>query len=275
LTESGEVPAPRTVDLVQVDAFTSTPFAGNPAAVCVLEAYPADAWLQAVAREMNLSETAFLRRSADGWDLRWFTPTAEVDLCGHATLAAAHVLLEDGLDDGPVLEFGTLSGRLGAERDGRRIVLDFPAEPPSAGDPAPGLLEALGLGPEEVAYTGRNRLDELVVIDDPARLRAIAPAMPDLARLGMRGAIVSSPSDREDVDFLSRYFAPAFGVPEDPVTGSTHCCLGPYWAGRLGRATVIGYQASARGGVVRVETGTDRVRLGGEAVTVLRARMTT
>ncbi|HSM35032.1 MAG TPA: PhzF family phenazine biosynthesis protein [Longimicrobiales bacterium] len=275
MTAAGEVPPPRTVDLVQVDAFTSTPFAGNPAAVCVLDAYPADAWLQSVAREMNLSETAFLRRSTDGWDLRWFTPAAEVDLCGHATLAAAHVLLEDGLDDGPALEFATLSGRLGAERDGGWIVLDFPAEPPSAGDPAPGLLEALGLAPEEVAYAGRNRLDELVVIEDPARLRSIAPAMPDLARLGMRGAIVSSPSDREDADFLSRYFAPAFGVPEDPVTGSTHCCLGPYWAGRLGRATVVGYQASARGGIVRVETGTDRVRLGGEAVTILRARLTT
>jgi predicted PhzF superfamily epimerase YddE/YHI9 len=265
---------PRELDIVQVDAFTNTPFAGNPAAVCVLDAYPADAWLQAVAREMNLSETAFLRRRPDGWDLRWFTPAAEVDLCGHATLASAHVLLEDGIDEGPDLRFFTLSGPLGARREGGWIVLDFPAEPAEPVEPVPGLLEALGVGAGEVTFAGRNRLDALVVLEDPARLRALAPSMPDLAALGSRGAIVTSPSDRVDADFLSRYFAPAFGVPEDPVTGSTHCCLGPYWAERLGRTTVVGFQASLRGGFVRVEVGPERVGLGGEAITVLRATLT-
>jgi len=266
---------PRTLDIVQVDAFTERPFAGNPAAICVLDAYPDDRWLQAVAREMNLSETAFLRRRRDGWDLRWFTPAAEVDLCGHATLAAAHVIFQDRLDDLPELRFHTLSGELGARRDGEWIALDFPAEPARAGAPAQGLLEALGVRPAEAVFTGRNRLDELVVIEDPARLRELAPSMSGLRKIGMRGAIVSSPSDVGEADFLSRYFAPSFGVPEDPVTGSAHCCLGPYWSERLGRPRVVGYQASARGGTVRVTTRGDRVELGGRAVTVMRGRLST
>lgn len=266
---------PRSLDVVQVDAFTARPFAGNPAAVCVLEEYPDDRWLQAVAREMNLSETAFLRRRAEGWDLRWFTPAAEVDLCGHATLASAHVIFEGRLDDSPALRFHTLSGELGASRDGAWILLDFPAEPARAGPPAEGLLEGLGLDAAEVEFTGRNRLDELVVLREPGRLRGLTPSMTRLELIGMRGAIVTAPSDVDDADFLSRYFAPAFGVPEDPVTGSTHCCLGPYWAERLGRTRLVGYQASARGGTVRVAARGDRVELGGRAVTVLRGRLTT
>ncbi|MEN8375065.1 MAG: PhzF family phenazine biosynthesis protein [Gemmatimonadota bacterium] len=266
--------APRSLVVVQVDAFSSRPFGGNPAALCVLDDYPADAWLQAVAREMNLSETAFLRRRDDGWDLRWFTPAGEVDLCGHATLASAHVLLEDGLDAGPAIRFFTLSGELGARRDGDWLYMDFPAEPPVAGEPPDGLLEALGLDPTEVTYTGRNRLDELVAIEDPARLRTLEPAMTALAVIGMRGVVVTSPSDTDGVDFLSRYFAPAFDVPEDPVTGSTHCCLAPFWTQRLGRDRLVGYQASRRGGTVRVYASGDRVELGGQAVTVMRGTLT-
>ncbi len=266
---------PRGLDVVQVDAFTATPFAGNPAAVCVLDEYPDAAWLQAVAREMNLSETAFLRRRDDGWDLRWFTPSAEVDLCGHATLASAHVIFEDGLDSAPTLRFHTLSGELRARRDGESILLDFPSEPARPGPPADGLLEALGVDMDDVRFTGRNRLDELVVLEEPGLLRQLAPSMPRLTRIGMRGAIVSAPSDVDHADFLSRYFAPAFGVPEDPVTGSAHCCLGPYWSERLGRSRVVGYQASARGGTVGVDTRGDRVELSGQAVTVLRGRLTT
>jgi len=271
----GDAPPPLHLDIVQVDAFTSEPFAGNPAAVCVLDAFPPDDWLQAVAREMALSETAFLRRRADAWALRWFTPTAEVDLCGHATLAAAHVLFQDGLDGGPDLRFETLSGGLGAKRDGDWIALDFPAEPAAESDAAPDLLRALGLAPPDVVFAGRNRLDRLISLRDAGLLRRLQPAMAALAETDARGVIVTAPSDRDDADFLSRYFAPAFGVPEDPVTGSAHCCLGPYWADRLGRERVVGFQASARGGTVRVRVAGDRVELAGQAVTVMRGRLTT
>lgn len=265
---------PHHLDIVQVDAFTSEPFAGNPAAVCVLAAFPHDAWLQSVAREMALSETAFLRRRDGAWALRWFTPTAEVDLCGHATLAAAHVLLEDGHDAGPDIRFETLSGHLGARRDGAWIALDFPAEPAAESEPAPGLLRALGVAPADVVFAGRNRLDSLIALREPAQLHRLQPAMAALADIDARGVIVTARADRDDADFLSRYFAPAFGVPEDPVTGSAHCCLGPFWAERLGRERLVGFQASPRGGVVRVRVAGDRVELGGQAVTVLRGRLT-
>jgi len=260
-----------TVELWQVDAFADRPFGGNPAAVCPLDGPRDPSWYQAVAAEMNLSETAFLEPMDDGFGLRWFTPTVEVDLCGHATLASAHVLWESGrLDPGRTAHFHTRSGVLTAERDGELIVLDFPATRPVAAEEPAGLREALGVTPTEVR---RSRFDLLVVLDDAARLRALAPDFVALGGLPARGVIVTAPSDTGGVDFLSRFFAPGSGVPEDPVTGSAHCALAPYWGERLGRTRLVGYQASRRGGTVRVELRGDRVRLAGRAVTVLRAEL--
>lgn len=263
--------------LFHVDAFTDRAFAGNPAAVCVLSDEPErqDAWLQSIAGELNLSETAFLRRANSGWKLRWFTPSVEVDLCGHATLASAHVLWEAGFAaPGTTLAFETKSGRLcAAKRADGGIELDFPAEEASASAPPSDLLAALGV--ESARYTGRNRLDHLVKARDERAVRALAP---DFRRLAAacgpaRGVIVTAESDRPEWDFVSRYFAPAAGIDEDPVTGSAHCCLGPFWAQRLGKKELSGYQASARGGTVAVRVGDGRVFLGGRAVTVFRGEL--
>jgi PhzF family phenazine biosynthesis protein len=259
--------------LIQVDAFTDRPFAGNPAAVCVLEGERDDGWLQAVASEMNLSETAFLRREGSEWRLRWFTPTVEVDLCGHATLASAHALWEAGLADAGVpLVFRTRSGALSATRRGDGIELDFPAEPASPAEPPPDLLDALGV---PARFVGRNRLDYLVETESEEALRRACPRFAALASASgaARGVIVTAPSSASRFDFVSRYFAPAAGIDEDPVTGSAHCCLGPFWADRLGRSELVGFQASPRGGVVHVRIGGDRVFLGGRAVTVLRGEL--
>jgi PhzF family phenazine biosynthesis protein len=261
----------------QVDAFTDRPFRGNPAAVCVLEVARDDVWMQAVAAEMNLSETAFLvpRRAGagdagSGFDLRWFTPTTEVDLCGHATLASAHRLWEGGeLAVGDPARFHTRSGLLTARRGAEGwIEMDFPALPPHPLDPAPELLgEALGV---PVAWVGASREDLLALVADAATVRALSPDVSLVARLPARGLIVTAAADPgTDHDFVSRFFAPAVGVPEDPVTGSAHCCLGPFWAERLGKPVVVGYQASARGGTVRVRPRGDRVTLSGQAVTVM------
>lgn len=260
----------------QVDAFTDRPFRGNPAAVCVLEAARDEAWMQAVAAEMNLAETAFLvpRREggegAGGFDLRWFTPTTEVDLCGHATLASAHRLWEGGeLAAGDPARFHTRSGLLTARRGaGGWIEMDFPALPPLPLEPAPELLgEVLGV---PVAWVGASREDLLALVADAATVRALSPDPSLVARLPARGLIVTAAADPgADHDFVSRFFAPAVGVPEDPVTGSAHCCLGPFWAERLGKPVVVGYQASARGGTVRVRPRGDRVILSGQAVTVM------
>jgi PhzF family phenazine biosynthesis protein len=261
--------------LFHIDAFTDRPFGGNPAAVCVLEEDREDAWLQSVARELNLSETAFLRRGGPVWRLRWFTPTVEVDLCGHATLASAHALWEAGYA-GPDTElvFETKSGRLSAARRGEgRIELDFPAEPAVTCASPSDLLAALGVA--AARSTGRNRLDYLVELDREEALRALAPDFARLSTAGgpARGVIVTAPSARPEWDFVSRYFAPAAGIDEDPVTGSAHCCLGPFWAGRLGKTRLSGYQASARGGTVEVRIGDGRVFLGGRAVTVARGEL--
>ena len=258
--------------IVQVDAFTRQPFGGNPAAVCVLPRPAEAAWMQRVAREMNLSETAFLvGRESDGYDLRWFTPAIEVDLCGHATLASAHVLWEDGhLSAGAPAVFHTRSGRLSAERRGDWIEMDFPAEP---AEPAPvpkGLAEALGAEP---VHFGRNRFDCLVEVDSEATVRALDPDIRGLGALPVRGVIVTARGETPGFDFVSRFFAPRAGVDEDPVTGSAHCCLGPYWRGRLGRDAFTAWQASARGGVVKVVVAGDRVLLSGQAVTVLRGEL--
>jgi len=257
--------------LYQVDAFTTQPFSGNPAAVCVLPEPAEASWMQNVAREMNLSETAFLHRVEDGYNLRWFTPATEVDLCGHATLASAHILWERGhLEAGEEARFHTLSGLLTAQRRGEWIEMDFPAEPETAVEAPAGLGQALGVQPR---YTGKNRFDFLVEVDTEDALRTLQPDYTALARLASRGVIVTSRSNARDYDFVSRFFAPAVGINEDPVTGSAHCCLGPYWAGRLGKGEFLAYQASSRGGVVQVRLAGERVLLGGQAVTVLRAEL--
>ena len=262
------------VKLVQVDAFSRELFQGNPAAVCLLSHSVDDTWMRSVAGEMNLSETAFLRRRSPGvYALRWFTPAVEVDLCGHATLASAHVLWEERTEpDDAVLRFETRSGDLRAARDRDWIELDFPAEPAEPADPPRGLIEGLGV---EARHVGRNRFDYLVEVDSEAELRAAAPDMAALRRIGGRGVIVTSRAAGGEFDFVSRFFAPATGIDEDPVTGSAHCCLGPYWRSRLGRNPLTGYQASARGGVVRVRVAGERVQLGGQAVTVFRTTLTT
>jgi PhzF family phenazine biosynthesis protein len=257
--------------IVQVDAFTAEPFAGNPAAVCLL-AHAADKrWMQQVAREMNLSETAFLFRQGDAWSLRWFTPSAEVDLCGHATLASAHVLWEDRhLPRDAQARFDTRSGRLTADRRGDWIEMDFPAEPAQPTTAPESLLEGLGV---QAAYVGKNRMDYLVEIDSPAAVRALRPDFTRLRTLQTRGVIVTARESQNGHDFISRFFAPAFGVDEDPVTGSAHCCLAPYWGAKLGKAEMTGRQVSARGGVVRVRNAGERVVLAGQAVTVLRGEL--
>ena len=258
--------------ITQVDAFTDKPFGGNPAAVCLLPR-PADAaWMQHVAREMNLSETAFLvRRDDGGFDLRWFTPVVEVDLCGHATLASAHALWEQQhvARDAPAV-FHTRSGRLSAVlRDGW-IEMDFPAEPDEPAPTPEGLPAALGAEP---GYVGRNRFDYLVGIDTETAVRRLAPDFGRLGKLDARGVIVTAPAESDGFDFVSRYFAPHAGIDEDPVTGSAHCCLGPYWQRRLDRDAFTAWQASERGGIVKVAVGGDRVTLSGQAVTVLRGEL--
>jgi PhzF family phenazine biosynthesis protein len=260
------------VRLTTVDAFTAKPFAGNPAAVCLLPASRDDAWMQAVAREMNLAETAFLLRQGDDFGLRWFTPAVEVDLCGHATLASAHVLWEEGhLAPGAEARFHTRSGLLRATRRDDWITLDFPATPPVPCDPVPEIVKALGA---PIRRTARTRFDYLVELESEAAVRALDPDCALLAGLGgTRGVIATSRSESPDIDFVSRFFAPAAGIPEDPVTGSAHCALGPLWAERLGKTSLVGYQASPRGGIVRVTVAGDRVLLGGQAVTVLRAEL--
>ena len=255
----------------QVDAFTQQPFAGNPAAVCLL-AFPRDeSWMQQVAREMNLAETAFLLRQSDGFQLRWFTPTVEVDLCGHATLASAHVLWdEEHLTPSELARFHTRSGVLTASRSGDLIWLDFPATP-SRSEAAPDeLRRALGAPPR---YVGRTTFDYLVELDSEAAVRALHPDLPQLALLGTRGVIVTARSEDPAFDFVSRFFAPGAGVDEDPVTGSAHCALGPFWGERLGKKELVGYQASSRGGVVWVRLDGQRAHLGGHAVTVLRGEL--
>jgi PhzF family phenazine biosynthesis protein len=258
-------------DLHLIDAFTDAPFSGNPAAVCLLQHSKPDAWLQAVAGEMNQAETAFLLPGADGFGLRWFTPEVEVDLCGHATLASAHFLWETHrLDPTAEARFHTRSGRLGASARDGWIFLDFPATPPEECSAPPELTVALGV---ERATVLRSRFDYLVVLEDPAELRSLRPDLHRLRGIETRGVIVTTPSDRPGADFLSRFFAPAVGVAEDPVTGSAHCALAPYWTARLGRKLLTGYQASTRGGIVRVEHTGDRVLLGGKAVTVVRGSL--
>ena len=257
--------------VVVVDAFTGRPFAGNPAAVCILDSPREEAWMRNVAMEMNLSETAFLRPREDGWELRWLTPEVEVDLCGHATLAAAHVLWEQGrLAPGAEARFHTRSGILTARREGAWIAMDFPAQPATAVDAPPGLAEALGAAPVSV---GRSRFDLLVELAADEVVRGLRPDLSRLAEIDARGVIVTARSADARFHFVSRFFGPRVGVPEDPVTGSAHCVLAPFWATRSGRDEMTGFQASRRGGTVRVRVAGDRVILGGQAVTVMRGEI--
>jgi PhzF family phenazine biosynthesis protein len=262
-----------------VDAFTAAPFAGNPAAVCPLPAPADEPWMRAVAREMNLSETAFVSprgpAAPEEFALRWFTPAVEVALCGHATVAAAHVLWETGRVPGDrAIRFHTKSGVLTARRDDGRdggwIELDFPAKPPEAAGAPPALVEALGVTP---VWVGQNRMDYLLELESEEAVRKVDPDFRLLKSLPVRGVIVTARSHSPEFDFVSRFFAPGAGIDEDPVTGSAHCCLGPYWQRRLGKPDFLARQVSARGGVVRVNCRGERVLLGGQAVTVLRGEL--
>lgn len=255
-------------EIFQVDAFTDTAFKGNPAAVCVLLRQRDERWMQNLATEMNLSETAFLVQQDDGYHLRWFTPAVEVDLCGHATLASAHILWESGLL--PVereARFFTRSGLLRASRQGDWIQLDFPSEPETSAEAPENLDKALGVS---ATYVGKNRFDYLVQVESEDMVRSLTPDFTLLSSISSRGFMVTSRSDAKEFDFISRFFAPAFGINEDPVTGSAHCCLGPFWAEKLNKTELTAYQASPRGGIVRVRVGKERVYLLGKAVTVMR-----
>ena len=255
--------------IFQIDAFTEAVFGGNPAAICPLESWLDDATMQAIAYENNLSETAFFVPADGAYDLRWFTPLAEVDLCGHATLASAYVVFHHLRPDADSVSFDTRSGRLDVTRDDHGFTMDFPA---LAANPvvAPADLAAgLGVEPEAVFAD----MDYLVLFETEAQIRGIEPDLTALARLDeRRGVIVTAPG--ETADFVSRFFSPRMGVPEDPVTGSAHCMLAPFWAERLGKTTLRAYQASARGGVVHCTVAGERVRLSGRAVQYLEGTIT-
>ncbi len=261
-----------TQQITQVDAFTAEVFGGNPAAVCVLPVPADSAWMQKVAAEMNLSETAFLYRQDDGYNLRWFTPAAEVDLCGHATLASAHVLWEaNHLQPDTQARFYTKSGLLTANKSGQLIEMDFPALYAQEAAPSVGLLEALGIAAP--VFVGKSRFDFLIELASEASVLALAPDFTALKKADTRGVIVTSRATRPNFDFVSRFFAPAVGIDEDPVTGSAHCVLTTYWGAKLGKHQMQAYQASARGGVLQVQLNGERVLLGGQAVTVMRGEL--
>lgn len=263
-----------SLPLLQIDAFTSEAFRGNPAAVCLLDVPRSDVWMQNVAAEMNLSETAFVEPRADGFNLRWFTPVAEVSLCGHATLASAHALWETGrlaLTD--TARFHTRSGLLTATHDGQWIELNFPVSVPEPVAPPPGLLDGLGLAASAVRYVGRGGTDYLIEVEAEAAVRDLHPDFARLVSVDCRGVTVTSASVDGACDFVSRFFAPRVGINEDPVTGSAHCRLVPYWSARLGRIEMLAHQVSARGGVLLVKLDGDRVKMAGQAVTVLRGEL--
>jgi PhzF family phenazine biosynthesis protein len=253
--------------IYQVDAFTSKPFLGNPAAVCILESPWEDSRMQILAQEMNLSETAFLQRLESGYSLRWFTPLTEVDLCGHATLASAHILWETGLlDPDEEAKLHTRSGLLTAVRKGEWLEMNFPAIPETPSQLLPGLAEAVGVVP---VYVGEIYFAYLILVESEEEVRGLQPNFSHLKNLTDKGVIVTSESTMPMADFVSRFFAPGAGIDEDPVTGSAHACLGPFWANRLGRQSLTGFQASTRGGFVRVHVKREHVLISGQAITVM------
>ena len=260
-----------TNPIVQVDAFASGAFRGNPAAVCLLAAAADEEWMRRVARETNMPATAFVHATGGGFALRWFTTAGELELCGHGTLATSHVLWETGRvkHDEPA-RFETRGGSLTATRSGGWIELDFPAKPDETIAPPPELLGALKVG---ATYVGRSHFDVIVEVEHEEIVRALQPDFGRLRSVEARGVIVTSRSASADCDFVSRFFAPAVGIDEDAVTGSAHCCLGPYWSRRLGKTSFVAHQLSSRGGVVRVAVAGDRVRLGGQAITVVRGEL--
>lgn len=259
------------MNIYTVDAFTDKPYRGNPAAVCVLEAPMTDERLQQIANEMNLPETAFLLRQGDEYSLRWFTPEAEVDLCGHATLASAHVLWAERLFEGSELRFQTKSGLLMALRDGDWIEMNFPLEPPQPCEAPQALIE--GLGGFRYRSTGKNRMDYIVEVENEEAVRTLLPNFQLLKTVQARGIIVTAKSDRPDIDFVSRCFYPAVGVDEDPVTGSAHCCLGPYWRDKLGKSELAAMQLSKRQGLLQLKVLKERILIRGQAVLTLKGKL--
>lgn len=256
--------------ITQVDAFTNIPFGGNPAAICVMDGPADETWMQRVALEMNLSETAYLHPEEDGYRLRWFTPAAEVNLCGHATVAAAHVLWEEGhVPLETTCRFHTRSGLLTARRNGDWIEVEFPLESTEAFTDTEGIADALGVN---ALHFEKNRLGYIVVeVASEAEVANVQPDFGALKRTPYHGFMVTARGD--NADFVSRFFAPALGVDEDPVTGSAHCVLGPYWGKKLGKTVMTAFQASARGGDVRVTVSETTVTLGGQAVTTMRGEL--
>ncbi|UCG51314.1 MAG: PhzF family phenazine biosynthesis protein [Candidatus Latescibacterota bacterium] len=260
-----------TQTIVQVDSFTDRRFAGNPAAVCIMESAANEGWMQDVAREMNLSETAFLFPKGDEYHLRWFTPLVEVDLCGHATLASAHVLFEDhGHPPDKPIRFVTRSGVITAKKKGDWIEFDFPASPVNETTPPGGLLEALGVVPK---FVGKSQTDYLIEVESDSAVREVQPNFGSLASLPVQSVTVTGRNSKGEIDFTSRFFAPAIGIDEDPVTGFAHTLLAPYWSQVLGKKELEAYQASARGGVLRLRLEGDRVCIAGQAIIVLRGEL--
>lgn len=252
------------IPVYQVDAFASRVFTGNPAAVCPLENWLPDEQMQAIAAETNLADTAFFVRNGDGYHLRWFTPKVEVDLCGHATLASAFVILKEITPSANSVRFETKSGTLTVTREGDLLSIDFPARPPEECQVHPGLIAALGGNPQTVLAAR----DYMVVYATEEEVRSLTPNMDSLAKTDRFAVIVTAPGN--DFDFVSRFFAPSQGVPEDPVTGSAHCTLTPYWSKRLGKKKLHAYQSSARGGELWCEDRGERVKVSGRAVQFLQ-----
>jgi len=258
-----------SIVIYQVDAFTNQPFTGNPAGICILEEDRDATWMQKVATEMNLAETAFLTKLDDGFKLRWFKPSGEVDLCGHATLASAHILYETGLlEENQTARFNTRSGLLTACLKDKWIELNCPSLPVQPAK-IPGLANILGVNP---LFCGANQIHYLLEVESEDIVRILKPDFNALSKFPIRGIMITSIS-KGDFDFVSRYFAPSVGNNEDPVTGSAHCALGPYWQQKLGKDTFTAYQASARGGIIKVAMQGDRVLLSGQAVTVLQCTL--
>jgi len=261
-----------TIPIFHVDAFAEKPFEGNPAVVCLLGEERPEGWMQSVAAEMNLSATAFIRPVDRGYELRWFTPTVEIALCGHATLASAHVMWTENVAgrSGPI-RFHTKSGILKCNRAGEIIELNFPATSPIETVPESGLLDALRVRP---CFAGKSKFDDFLVVESEEIVRSLKPDFQALRSIpGMRGVIVTSTSQDPRYDFVSRFFAPGVGIDEDPVTGSAHCSLAPFWSERLGKSAMTAFQASKRGGIVRVRVESDRAVLGGKATSVLRGEL--